>query len=152
MRRDRADDAGRLVQAGACEDAGCPGTAHADDQPQTAAAQTAGPGVRIARHAAQFRFESRIVSGGRYEARVRELVTDFPRLAATVGPLLNVRRVMRQQLRPAQDAARRGPRRVGVRLLMTAPGVGAVVALTYRATVDQAQRFVHSRTFGAHVA
>ena len=41
---------------------------------------------------------------------------------------------------------------VGVRLLMTAPGVGAVVALTYRATVDQAQRFVHSRTFGAHVA
>src|SRR5712691_863312 len=25
----RADDAGRPVQAGACEDAGCPGTAHA---------------------------------------------------------------------------------------------------------------------------
>jgi transposase len=39
-----------------------------------------------------------IVSGGRYEARVRELVTDFPRLAAIVGPLLDVRRVMRQQL------------------------------------------------------
>ena len=30
------------------------------------------------------------------------------------------------------------------RRLMTAPGVGAVVALTYRATVDQPQRFVHS--------
>src|SRR3954471_22311283 len=36
--RDRADDAGRVVQAGACEDAGCPGTTHAADQPQTAAA------------------------------------------------------------------------------------------------------------------
>src|SRR5438045_3535588 len=33
-----------------------------------------------------------IVSGSRYEARVRELVTDFPRLAAIAEPLLNVRR------------------------------------------------------------
>jgi hypothetical protein len=39
-----------------------------------------------------------IVSGGRYEARVRELVSGFPRLAAIAEPLLNVRRVMRQQL------------------------------------------------------
>ena len=31
-----------LVQAGACEDAGCPGTAHAADQPQAASAQAAG--------------------------------------------------------------------------------------------------------------
>jgi hypothetical protein len=37
------------------------------------------------------------------------------------------------------------------RRLMTAPGVGAVVALTYRATVDQPQRFVHSRAVAAHV-
>ena len=35
--------------------------------------------------------------------------------------------------------------------LMTAPGVGAVVALTYRAAIDQPQRFVHSRAVGAHV-
>jgi transposase len=34
---------------------------------------------------------------------------------------------------------------------MTAPGVGAVVALTYRATVDEPQRFIHSRAVGAHV-
>ena len=38
------------------------------------------------------------VSGGRCEARIRELVTDFPRLAAIAEPLLNVRRSMRQQL------------------------------------------------------
>ena len=30
-------------------------------------------------------------------------------------------------------------------------GPGVVVALTYRAIVDQPQRFVHSRTVGAHV-
>ena len=30
-------------------------------------------------------------------------------------------------------------------------GPGVVVALTYRATIDQPQRFVHSRAVGAHV-
>ena len=39
-----------------------------------------------------------VVGGSRYEARVRELVEGFPRLAAIVEPLLSVRRVMRQQL------------------------------------------------------
>jgi transposase len=93
-----------------------------------------------------------VVSSGRYEARVRELVEGFPRLAAIAEPLLNVRRVMRQQLavlhKMLLDTVRDDP---VCRRLMTAPGVGAVVALTYRATVDQPQRFVHSRAVGAHV-
>ncbi len=93
-----------------------------------------------------------IVSGSRYEARIRELVADFPRLAAITDPLLAVRRVMRQQLavlhKMVLDTVRGDP---VCRRLMTAPGVGAVVALTYRATVDQPQRFVHSRAVGAHV-
>jgi hypothetical protein len=45
--RDWADDAGRLVQAGAREDAGCPGTADAADQPQAASTQAAGRGIRL---------------------------------------------------------------------------------------------------------
>src|ERR1700694_3050341 len=93
-----------------------------------------------------------VVSGGRYEARVRELVVGFPRLAAIAEPLLSVRRVMRQQLavlhKMLLDTVRGDP---VCRRLMTAPGVGAVVALTYRATVDQPQRFLHSRAVGAHV-
>jgi transposase len=93
-----------------------------------------------------------VVSGSRYEARVRELVVGFPRLAAIAEPLLNVRRVMRQQLavlhKMLLDTVRDDP---VCRRLMTAPGVGAVVALTYRATIDQPQRFVHSRAVGAHV-
>ena len=93
-----------------------------------------------------------VVSRSRYELRVRELVESFPRLAAIVGPLLAVRRVMRQQLavlhKMLLDTVRGDP---VCRRLMTAPGVGAVVALTYRATVDQPQRFVHSRAVGAHV-
>jgi len=78
------------------------------------------------------------VSGGRYEARVHDLVEGFPRLAAIAEPLLNVRRVMRQQLavlhKMLLDTVRGDP---VCRRLMTAPGVGAVVALTYRATIDQ---------------
>ena len=93
-----------------------------------------------------------IVSRSRYEVRIRELVESFPRLAAIVGPLLAVRRVMRQQLavlhKMLLDTVRGDP---VCRRLMTAPGVGAVVALTYRATVDQPRRFVHSRAVGAHL-
>src|SRR5213595_3816575 len=93
-----------------------------------------------------------VVSGSRYEARVRELVAAFPRLAAIAEPLLSVRRVMRQQFavlhKMLLDTVRGDP---VCRRLMTAPGVGAVVALTYRATVDQPQRFVHSRGRSAHV-
>jgi hypothetical protein len=38
------------------------------------------------------------VSVAAFTARIRELVADFPRLAAIIGPLLTVRRAMRQQL------------------------------------------------------
>jgi transposase len=93
-----------------------------------------------------------VVSSFRYEARVRELVAGFPMLAAIVEPLLSVRQVMLQQFavlhKMLLDMVRGDP---VCRRLMTAPGVGAVVALTYRATVDQPQRFVHSRAVGAHV-
>ena len=85
-------------------------------------------------------------------SRLRELVEGFPGLAAIVEPLLTVRRVMRQQFavlhKMLLDTVRDDP---VCRRLMTAPGVGAVVALTYRATIDQPQRFVHSRAVGAHV-
>ncbi len=37
------------------------------------------------------------------------------------------------------------------RRLMTMPGVGAVVALTYRVAIDAPSRFAKSRTVGAHL-
>ena len=93
-----------------------------------------------------------VVSTGKFEARIRELVMGSPRLALIVEPLLLVRRVMRQQFvvlhKLLLDSVRHDP---VCRRLMTAPGVGAVVALTYRATVDQPQRFARSRAVGAHI-
>jgi transposase len=93
-----------------------------------------------------------VVSKLGFEVRIRELVEGLPRLAAIVEPLLTIRRVMRQEFtrlhKMLLDVVRHDP---VCRRLMTVPGVGAVVALTYRATVDQPQRFVHSRAVGAHV-
>lgn len=92
-----------------------------------------------------------VVSGTGYEARIRRLVKDFPRLAAIVEPLLTVRRTMRQQLAVLHKMLLNIVRDDPVcRQLMTAPGVGPVVALTYRASVDQPHRFAHSRAVGAH--
>src|SRR6476620_1639325 len=91
-----------------------------------------------------------VVSGGRYEVRVRELIAGFPRLAAIAEPLLKVRQVMRQQLsvlhKMLLDLVRDEP---VCRRLMTAPGVGAVVALAYRVTIDVPARFERSKAVGA---
>src|ERR1700680_2763319 len=81
-----------------------------------------------------------VVSSSRYEARVRELVAGFPRLAGVGEPLVHVRRVMRQQLAVLHKMLLNTVRDDPVcRRLMTAPGVGAVAALPSRAAVDQPQ-------------
>ena len=93
-----------------------------------------------------------VVSSIRYETRIRDLVEGFPRLAAIIEPLLTVRRVMRQQLATLHKLLLNAVRVDPVcRRFMTVPGVGPIVALTYRASVDQPHRFIHSRAVGAHV-
>src|SRR5215213_9979329 len=93
-----------------------------------------------------------VVSSIRYEARISDMVEGFPRLAAIIEPLLTVRRVMRQQLATLHKLLLNAVRVDPVcRRFMTVPGVGPIVALTYRASVDQPHRFIHSRAVGAHV-
>lgn len=92
-----------------------------------------------------------VVSTGRFEARVQELVVGDPPLEAIVVPLLAVRRVLREQLAVLHKMVLDRVRSDRLcRRLMTVPGVGPVVALTFRATVDQPQRFARSKTVGAH--
>jgi transposase len=86
----------------------------------------------------------------KFEARIAELVENFPDLAALVEPLLIVRRVLREQLGILHRRLLVVVRDDDVcRRLMTTPGVGPVVALTYRATVDVPARFRHSKAVGA---
>jgi transposase len=86
----------------------------------------------------------------RFEARIRELVENLPDLAALVEPLLIVRRALREQIVILHRRLLTIVRDDEVcRRLMTTPGVGPVVALTYRATVDVPARFRRSKSVGA---
>jgi len=91
-----------------------------------------------------------MVGRTKFEARIKELVEDFPDLAVLVGPLLIVRRVLREQIDILHRRLLVIVRDDDVcRRLMTVPGVGPVVALTYRATVDVPARFRNSKAVGA---
>jgi transposase len=91
------------------------------------------------------------VSQGQFEARVRTLVAADGFVTAIVAPLLAVRRVLREQFAVLDRMVATQARRDKIcRRLMTAPGVGPVVALTFRATVDQPRRFARSKAVGAH--
>jgi transposase len=86
----------------------------------------------------------------KFEARIKELVVDIPDLGLLVEPLLVVRRVLREQLGILHRRLLAIVREDEVcRRLMTIPGVGPVVALTYRATVDVPARFRTSKAVGA---
>ena len=91
-----------------------------------------------------------MVGTARFEARVKELIENLPDLAMLVEPLLIVRRVVREQLGILHRRLLAVVRDDDVcRRLMTVPGVGPVVALTYRATVDVPARFRKSKSVGA---
>ena len=89
--------------------------------------------------------------GGRhFEASVRERAPMRPGLGLIVLPLLEAWRAVRDRVvvldKAAVAAARRDQR---CRLLMTAPGVGAITALTYVGTVEDPALFQGARAVGA---
>ncbi len=91
-----------------------------------------------------------MVGTAKFEARIKELVENLPDLAVLVEPLLIVRRVLREQIGVLHRRLLAIVRDDDVcRRLMTVPGVGPVVALTYRATVDVPARFKNSKAVGA---
>ncbi len=91
------------------------------------------------------------VSRGRFEARIRELTAGHAILETVIGAMLAARmalwneftRLHREMLKIAR--ADRVCRR-----LMSAPGVGALVALTYRSAVDDPSRFPKTGAIGAY--
>jgi transposase len=91
------------------------------------------------------------VSKGRFAARVRDLITGHAMLEAVIGAMLQARdglqsefmRLHRQMLAivRADEVCRR---------LMSVPGVGALVAVTFTTAVDDPGRFTRSKAVGAH--
>jgi transposase len=86
-----------------------------------------------------------------FGARIHELVAGHPTLAVIADALLAARTVLARELdgfeRRVRQLARADAR---TRLLMSAPGVGAIVALTYVAAIDDPGRFSSSKVAGAH--
>jgi len=91
-----------------------------------------------------------VVGTTKFEARIKELIETRPDLAMLVEPLLVVRRVLHEQLGILHRRLLAIVRDDEVcRRLMTVPGLGPVVTITYRATVDVPARFRQSKAVGA---
>src|SRR4051794_27265288 len=86
-----------------------------------------------------------------FEARVRELIDGHATLLVVADAILLARAVLAEQLGKLQkrlvSLAREDTR---ARLLMSTPGVGVIVALTYVAGIDDPGRFRSSKAVCAH--
>ncbi len=90
-----------------------------------------------------------VVSRRTWPDRARTLAMGIPALEVLVEAMLRIRDVLLQELRSLDrrllDAARADP---VVQTLMTAPGVGPIVALTFRNAIDDPSRFRCSKDVG----
>src|SRR3982751_7000507 len=91
------------------------------------------------------------ISRGRFDARIRELVDGHVILDTVIGSLLGARAALEIEFkrlhRELLVLVRADP---VCRQLMSVPGVGAIVAITFKSGVDDPARFKHSRDVGPH--
>jgi transposase len=87
----------------------------------------------------------------RFEGRIRELVAGHPSLDTIAQGLLAVRVALRREFdrfeKQVLAVARCDTR---ARLLMSVPGVGAIVSLTFAAAIDDPARFKSSKQVGPY--
>lgn len=87
-----------------------------------------------------------------YEHRVRKALEDQSDLSGIILPLLRLRtEALRQAAVLTKDMARQARADNACQRLMTIPGIGAVSAVTYVATIDTPDRFARSRSVGAYI-
>ena len=91
------------------------------------------------------------VSRGKLAARIRELVSGHAMLERIAEPMLTARarRCGASSAKLHREVLAIVKEDQVCRRLMTVPGVGAVVSLTYRAGVDDPARFAKSKSVGA---
>jgi transposase len=82
------------------------------------------------------------VSRGRFEARIRELTEGHAMLETVIGAMLQARAALwREFTRLHREMLQIARADHVCQRLMTAPGAGALVAITYRSAVDDPGRF-----------
>lgn len=86
-----------------------------------------------------------------FAARIRELVEGHPTLEAIASSLLKARDALASEFAGFERRLRAMARENGdARRLMSTPGVGVLVAMTFVAAVDAPERFRSSRAVGPH--
>ena len=88
---------------------------------------------------------------GAFDGAVRDVIETDATLSGCLLPLLEARLALYRRFRELDNRTRHLAQDDPVcQRLMTAPGVGFVTALTYKAGVDDPTRFKRSRTVAAH--
>jgi transposase len=91
------------------------------------------------------------ISRGRFEIRIRELVDGQTMLETVIGSMLSARAALQQEFARLHRALLALVRADPIcRQLMSVPGVGAIVAITFKSGVDDPSRFRRSRDLGPH--
>lgn len=91
------------------------------------------------------------VSRGRFEARIRDLIAGHCTLETVIGAMLLARATLWSEFTKLHREMLKTARADKVcHRLMSTPGVGALVAVTYRSAVDDPARFGKSSTVGAY--
>ena len=91
------------------------------------------------------------VSGGRFAARVRELVASQPMLEQVAEAMLRARDCLRTEVVGLHRRVLEIVRTDGIcRRLMTVPGVFPLTALTFKTAIDDPTRFPSSKAVGPH--
>jgi transposase len=87
-----------------------------------------------------------------YEDRIRVLIVEDRLLQIAIEPLLTARQALRDQFTILHKAMQQVARKDAIcQRLMTAPGVGPLVALTFKTSIDIPERFRSSKAVGAHI-
>jgi hypothetical protein len=138
--RHRPDDAGSACSA-RCTSRPCRASSGGRcSQRASCCKQDARTRERFARHTEELRLQGWEDWSAGFEARVRELV-----------PVLVARAALREQFKVLHALLLRLVRHDrACRPLMTAPAMGPVAAMTFRATIDLPARFRKSKAIGAH--
>ena len=83
--------------------------------------------------------------------RIQELIAGHVTLETVIGSMLAARMALRNEFTKLHREMLKIARADKIcRRLMSTPGVGALVALTYRSAVDDPSRFGKSNTVGAY--
>jgi transposase len=92
------------------------------------------------------------ISRGQFEHRIRELALGNLMLETATEPMLRARASLRRELAELERRVRQLAQDDAVcHRLMSMPGIGAVVALTFRSAVDDPARFTSSKKIGPWV-